>query len=246
MEKARKDIISKYYTNIRLHPAYLDLYIVRKSLAEAVKHNVNNFKGRVLDVGCGIMPYKEIILGNTDVTSYKGLDFANPVNEQYEIAQPDIFWDGITIPLPDNTVDTIIATEVFEHCPNVEGVMAEMVRVLDKGGLLFFTVPFFWYLHLSPHDEYRYTPYSLHRHLSNAGFTNISIKRLGGWDASLAQMLTIWYSNRPLSAVKKRFLFFMIKPLVKLLLKREKLLKKSGEFADGEMLTGFYGLARKY
>lgn len=245
MRDTRNEIISKYYTDINLHSSYMDLYIVRKNIAEAVRKNLKNFQGRVLDVGCGIMPYKEIILSNTNVTSYEGLDFANPINQQYEIAKPDYFWDGVNIPLPNNSVNTIIATEIFEHCPNVESVMKEMVRVLNYGGIIFFTVPFFWYLHLSPYDEYRYTPFSLQRHLSNAGFTDISIKRLGGLDASLAQMLTIWYSNRPLSLIKKKLLFYCIKPLVKVLLKKEKYFKKDDQFTDGEMVTGFYGVAMK-
>ncbi len=243
----REDTLKKFYTDIQLNPAYFDLYIVRKNIFDAVENNLHHFKGNVLDVGCGIMPYKELILkNNKNISTYTGLDFENPVNNQYSILKPDLFWEGEIIPMADNTVDTIIATEVFEHCANPEIVMKEMYRVLKDNGLIFFTVPFFWYLHLVPYDEYRYTPFALKRHLTNSSFSNIQLFELGGWDASLAQMISMWFSNRPLSTKKKKILYFFLKPIVKLLIKKDKLLPAKHQFKDCDMITGIYGFAHKH
>ena len=239
-------LIDKTYTNIKLDEEYFDLYIVRKAILNAVKINIKNFKGDLLDVGCGIMPYRELILQeNKTVTSYTGLDFENPIYSEYELIKPDIFWDGKTIPLNGNTIDTIIATELFEHCANPEDLMKEMGRVLKPGGTLFFTVPFLWYLHLTPNDEYRYTPFSLKRHLVNAGYNSINIQSLGGWDASLAQMLTIWLKFRPLAIKKKKILFRILQPVIKKLLKTDNYLADKHDFKDGSMATGFWGTALK-
>ena len=72
----KEDLINKGFTNIQLDKTYFDLYIVRKSILDAVKKNIPQFKGTLLDVGCGIMPYKELIQKNNKlVTSYIGLDF---------------------------------------------------------------------------------------------------------------------------------------------------------------------------
>jgi SAM-dependent methyltransferase len=244
--KTRDETLKDYYTEIKLDPSYFDLYIVRKNILNSIMESLHTFNGDILDVGCGIMPYKEIILkNNKNITSYKGLDFESPVNNQYSLVKPDIFWDGEIIPLENNSINTIIATEVFEHCPEPEKVMKEMFRVLKKGGLIFFTVPFFWYLHLVPFDEYRYTPFSLKRHLANAGFINIELNELGGWDASLAQMITMWYSRRPLSSNKKRILYKLLKPVVKMLIKKDKLLPGKNQFKEGDMITGISGFAHK-
>ncbi|MEL7357654.1 MAG: class I SAM-dependent methyltransferase [Cyanobacteria bacterium J06560_6] len=170
----------------------LDLYIVRKSILQVLKRALPLFRGNLLDVGCGYMPYKELLLSSPgNVDEYIGLDL---VHNKYQA--PDLTWDGKRIPLENQSIDCVVATEVFEHCQNVESVMAEIFRVLKPGGILFFTVPFLWNLHDIPNDEYRYTPFSLERHLKNTGYVDPSIEALGGWDASLAQMLGLWIRRR--------------------------------------------------
>ena len=108
---------------------------------------------------------------------------------------------------------------------------------------MFFTVPFLWNLHEAPHDEYRYTPFSLERHLNNSGFSDIRIKATGGWHASMAQMLGLWVKRSPLSIIKKRYLSFLVKPIIKYLLKIEQ--KEKIMLSEGQMITGLYGVAKK-
>ncbi len=49
--------------------------------------------------------------------------------------------NGLTLPFPDQTFDRIIASEILEHVPDDQGVMAELFRVLKPGGRLAATVP---------------------------------------------------------------------------------------------------------
>ena len=65
------------------------------------------------------------------------------------------------MPIKDNSYNTIIATEVLEHCFEPEILLKEIYRVLKPGGLLFFTVPFVWNFHETPYDAYHYTPFAL-------------------------------------------------------------------------------------
>lgn len=241
---SRQSIIDKYFINLSLHKDYVDIYYVRKSILEFLKLNLAKFNGKILDVGCGIMPYREIILNqNKNVTSYIGLDFEQSIEEEYSMGKPDLFWKGDIIPLEENSVDTIIATELFEHCPDPESVMVEMIRVLKRGGLLFFTVPFLWNLHLVPYDEYRYTPFSLNRHLTNAGFKDVKMISLGGIDASLAQMLAIWLQQRPLQNKYKKVLSLLLLPVIKKLIRLDVKHDKTQMFKDGSMITGIGGTA---
>ncbi len=148
--------------------------------------------------------------------------------------------------MEDNSVETILATELFEHCPDPEKVMREMIRVLKPGGVLFFTVPFLWNLHLVPYDEYRYTPFSLKRHLSNAGFQSVKLEALGGLDASLAQMFGIWYQHRPMRSFYRNYLGKLLIPVIKWLVKSDLRTSKKEMFEDGSMITGISGLAYKF
>lgn len=242
----RENILDKYFINISLNKDYPDVYYVRTSILHALKNNISKFNGKLLDVGCGIMPYRELILNNNkNVTSYIGLDFENSLDPEYALGKPDLFWEGDVIPIEDNSVNTILATELFEHCPDPEKVMKEMIRVIKPGGILFYTVPFLWNLHLVPYDEYRYTPFSLKRHLTNAGFKEIEMKALGGVDASLAQMMGIWYQSRPSHHSYKKYLGKLFISIMRRLITADAKVDKTELFKEGSMITGISGIAYK-
>ena len=52
--------------------------------------------------------------------------------------------DATRLPFADNSIDKIICSEVLEHIPNYEGVLAELMRVLKPEGLLAISVPRYW------------------------------------------------------------------------------------------------------
>jgi SAM-dependent methyltransferase len=184
------------------------------------------------------MPYKSLVLAPPSrAERYIGLDLKDNIYEK-----PDLEWDGRNIPLEDCVIDCALATEVFEHCEDPEILMRESLRVLKPGGLLFFTVPFLWPLHCVPHDEYRYTPFSLERHLRNSGFEEIRLKPLGGWDASLAQMIGLWVRRRPMSSRKRAILSRLSLPVVRFLAGRD---QPPDEFGESSMITGISGTAMK-
>jgi SAM-dependent methyltransferase len=223
-----------------LNTESLDIFIIRSSILDALTKNIGQFKGTLLDVGCGEMPYKSLLISPlSKVERYVGLDLGN--NALYTKSVPDIFWDGETIPLPDISVECAIATEVLEHCPKPENVMKEIYRVLRPEGIFFFTVPFIWPLHDVPYDQYRYTPYSLERLLSNSGFEQIDIKAMGGWDASLAQMIGLWVNRRPLPYLSRKIYQAISLPIIRALVRSDMI---PDNYA-GRMVTGFSGIARK-
>jgi SAM-dependent methyltransferase len=138
----------------------LDSFHPRRAILNALKKELPNFHGTLLDIGCGQMPYKPILLSSPSrISKYIGLELRDG---QYARFGPfDLVWDGLHIPLEDNSIDCAIATEVFEQCEDPEIVMRETKRVLKAGGFLFFTVPFLWPIHDPPTDQYRFTPYAL-------------------------------------------------------------------------------------
>jgi SAM-dependent methyltransferase len=229
------------FLNIPFNAKNLDRFFIRTSILNTIKENSYLFKGKLLDLGCGQMPYKELIKSECEITEYLGIDIDNALIYD-ENLKPDYIWDGEQLPFSKNVFDTIIMTEVLEHVPCSICTLKEAYRVLNKEGILFFTVPFLWPLHEVPHDEYRYTPFSLERIFKQSGFTSIQIFATGGWHASLAQMLGLWVRRSNISEIKRKSLSVILKPIIKYLIKRD---KKPTYFYEGQMITGLYGFARK-
>jgi len=226
------------FLNPQYAPDTLDLAGVRRSILTALTRELPRFHGTLLDVGAGYAPYRPLVLAPPSrVTRYIALDLSDNIYQP-----PDLKWDGSRIPLRTGAVDCALATEVFEHVPEPENMMRECLRVLKPGGLLFFTVPFLWPLHTVPYDEYRYTPFALGRHLQAAGFCEVRVSALGGWDASLAQMVGLWVRRRPMSNMTRRVLSRLAWPLVVYLARHDDVPQA---FHESLMITGLAGTATK-
>lgn len=49
--------------------------------------------------------------------------------------------DAVDLPLPDESVDLVLCTQVYEHVADPDGLAAELLRVLVPGGVCFFSGP---------------------------------------------------------------------------------------------------------
>ena len=234
--------ITKQFIEIGLSPRTMFYYVPRTSILKAIRGVIPSFSGHVLDLGCGFMPYRELVESNPNVAKYTGLDVET--SAIYGSAKPDLTWDGSRIPLDDNTIDCVMATEFLEHHSDPANVLKEIFRVLKPGGLLFGTVPFIWNLHEIPHDEYRYTPYSIERLLNSAGLSEVDLKGLGGWNASLAQMIGLWITFAKMPGVVRMISKIALFPVFVLLVKSDRP-PTSFDDAENSMFTGLSFTARK-
>jgi SAM-dependent methyltransferase len=178
-------MVSKEFDPSLFHP----YYFIRKGLLRNIRNYSHHLKGRLLDFGCGSKPYK----GLFDVEQYIGLDYENEghphLNEQI-----DVFYDGKHVPFEDNSFDSILCSEVFEHISNLEEVIKELSRVLKPGGKILITCPFVWPEHEKPFDFARYTQYSLKKDLEKQGFGIIVIDKSGDFFTAFYQMM-VAYTN---------------------------------------------------
>lgn len=128
--------------------------------------------GTVLDVGCGIQPFRHMF---SPQVRYIGVDTVDS-KAHFGYEAPDtLYYSGDTWPVADQTADFILCTETLEHIPDPSVFLGEAFRALKPGGRALFTVPFAVRWHFIPYDYWRYTPSGLDRLLQKAGFNGIKV-----------------------------------------------------------------------
>jgi len=212
--KIFKKIKIKLYSE-SFNPGLLGLFINpfyfgRKEMYKNIKLISHEISGKILDIGCGRKPYKELF----NYTSYIGLDM-KLTGHQHNNSQIDVFYNGQELPFHNNSFDSIIMTEVLEHIFNPEEILAEMNRVLKQEGKLLLTIPFLWIEHEEPYDYARYTPYALEYLLKRNGFSVIYQKKILNDLRCLVQLFTTFLLNKSINNVPwKRSIknLFLISP----------------------------------
>ena len=238
MESDIEKYIEDWFIKLDSKKLPLSFYLIRKSLLKAVDELKPKIHGNVLDLACGVMPYKEY-LKNTAIKRYIGVDLE--LTDYHGLVKPDLYWNGKHIPLEDSSVDFVIATEFLEHYFDTKHIVREIKRVLKPGGTLFFTVPCIWPIHEKPFDYHRFTPFSLTEHFKIADFTSSIIKPLGGFHYSLALMCCIWYDFK-LSKYKQKYVKPLLNIFINEVIKRDKIYT---ELDNNQFYSGLYGFATK-
>ena len=94
---------------------------------------VGDLRGkRILDLGCGLGPYRKVIEG-------KG---ATWVGLELDGDGCSVIGDGGRLPFKDESFDGVLCAAVLEHLPEPGETIAEMRRVLVDGGVAFGYVAF--------------------------------------------------------------------------------------------------------
>ena len=146
------------------------------------------FSGRLLDIGCGNSPFRPLL--DPARTQYQGIDVERAASFGYR--NPDtVYYDGKTIPFPDNSFDAALCTEVLEHVPEPGPFVSEMHRVLKPGGLAVVTLPWSARFHYQPYDYHRYTPTMLQQIF--APFRECSVRPRGTDFSSIASKTVVAY-----------------------------------------------------
>ena len=103
--------------------------------------------------------------------------------------------DILEIPVPDQSFDVVLCTEVLEHVPEPIKAVRELTRILRPGGTLLLSAPLGALLHQEPYHFYGgYTPYWYRRFLSEAGCEVVSIDANQGFFSLFADYGQ-WFSN---------------------------------------------------
>ncbi|MGB3459364.1 MAG: class I SAM-dependent methyltransferase [Halobacteriota archaeon] len=128
-----------------------DLKLLRETLA--------NLHGRVLDIGCGNLLDR---IGFSPGDEYIGADVTK---SKYTALLADIH----NLPFKNESFDSCICNAVLEHIREPEIALNECYRVLERGGVLWVSVPFLQHIH-SDYDFRRFTGQGLAYGVEKAGF----------------------------------------------------------------------------
>lgn len=122
-----------------------------------LKRNLSSFlpalSGDVLIIGTGHDDYEGLIPNASSL-----------LHSDFQPQRPNVIYaDAHTLPFPDNSFDSIICIEVFEHLHSPYIASSEIYRVLRHSGSAIISVPFLFRIHGDPQDFHRFTSFGLEK-----------------------------------------------------------------------------------
>ncbi len=155
------------------------------------------------DLGCGEKPYESFFLESAD--KYLGVDWSNTPHQLKAEIIADL---NKPLPIESEVADVVISISTLEHLCEPQIMLSEAYRILKPGGTMLLQVPWQWWIHESPYDYYRYSPYGLKYLFDKTGFNSITVEPIAGFFSTMVlktnyftlNLLKIW---KPLRAVIK-------------------------------------------
>jgi len=145
----------------RTHPLRHVIHALDEALTTAGAQLRLQAGARVLDFGCGDRHYQK--LAGPDA-SYVGADL--PGNSAADVV---INADG-TLPVPGESFEAVLSTQVLEHVADPRLYLAECLRVLKRDGRLLLSTHGTMFYHRDPVDYWRWTHEGLRKLLGDSGF----------------------------------------------------------------------------
>lgn len=186
-------LLKKYINNIFFRPSWYAVLVNPYFIARYyLYNNIKNFAktvgpAKILDVGCGSKPYKDLFGTN----EYVGIDIqgGGHLDEKKSI---DAYFDGKTIPYGAESFDVVLCTQVLEHVEDPDALLRESYRVLKNNGIIYLTMPFIWPEHEVPYDFRRFTRFEHEKIFKDAGFKIEKIDSTCGVFGTCGQLISAY------------------------------------------------------
>ena len=151
-------------TNRRLSPRiwHTDWLVLKGLTASLGAQMTGHLRSclKLVDFGCGSMPYRELVIAHG--ANYCGADLDKGGDIQ-------INSDG-SLPLENSSADALLSVQVLEHVRVLDSYCAEIYRVLADDGMLLLSTHGIWLYHPHPEDHRRWTRTRLVVDLETQGF----------------------------------------------------------------------------
>lgn len=135
---------------------YLNWRQMKRSMHKAKEYA----KGICLDIGAGKAPYKRYL--ESHCKNYIITDSETTHTHMFKDSHTDfVMAEATLLPFDNESIDTVVLTQVLEHVFDYEKALREAVRVLKKEGVMLLSVPFIYQAHATPYDYHRFSEYGL-------------------------------------------------------------------------------------
>ena len=151
-------------------------HALREALMIIDRHSNKNGHLTLLDLGCGAGDSYDEFYDCAERIRWIGLDImdSGEVGARTRRSLPFCSFDGVHIPLADNSTDITYSRQVFEHVRYPESLLREIHRILKPGSSFVGSTS-----HLEPFHSrsyWNYTPYGFSVMLRDAGFRSIIVR----------------------------------------------------------------------
>jgi SAM-dependent methyltransferase len=149
--------------------------------------------GRIVDLGCGEVPlYHLVHMYATEITC---VDWPGTY---HKTTYADYLIDlNTNLPFDNEMYDTVLLSDVLEHIRQPHNLISEISRILKTNGKLIMNVPFFYNLHETPYDYYRYTEFGLRFLVESNGLEVIILNPIGGFPDVISDLLGKFSNSIP-------------------------------------------------
>jgi SAM-dependent methyltransferase len=182
-------------------------YAVRGPLAQWLRDEAGRAHAalgryRLLDVGCGQKPYRPFFA--PFASEYVGLDFA-------EGPHADLVGPIEALPLPDDSFDVVLCTQVLEHADDPVQAVRELYRVTVPGGRVLLSTHGVMVYHPNPVDYWRWTHEGLAHLFRGAGeWASVTVTAGSGTTACVAMLVAIYLDH----TLRRARLGFLRRPMI--------------------------------
>jgi len=197
--------VARYVRRTPLHPQWL--LGSNRGTAGWVARSAS---GCVLDIGCADRWIERHLPPDSE---YIGLDYLVTGKHMYG-SRPDVFADASSMPLADESVDTVVILEVMEHLRKPREAQQEIARVLRPQGRLLLSMPFLYPVHDVPHDYQRLTIHGLMRDVEAAGLRVDNVVPALGSAETAGLICCLALGGMSLRAVQRRSPGLLLLPLL--------------------------------
>ena len=138
---------------------------------------------RVLDVGCGTMPYEPLFAPYT--ASYVGVD-------RVENPRAELRGSVEALPVEDGSFDLVLCNQVLEHCDDPARAVRELHRATTPGGRVLASTHGVMPYHPSPTDYWRWTHAGLAKLFAdNAAWESVRVTPGSGTTACVGMIVAM-------------------------------------------------------
>lgn len=168
-------------------------YLNNRHLHNSFLKSLPYLKGICADIGSGNAIYKDIILSKVD--KYIAIDKSSIHEHMFKTSNEKFIDADIKdLPLENNSIDSIILTQVLEHIDEPYTALNEITRIIKKDGILILSVPFIYQAHATPYDYFRFSEYGLKKLLKDYNYEILEFHNQGYFGTTIISIINgfIW------------------------------------------------------